>query len=113
LSIVIGHIGLPLPPKCRIQEPGERIASTLGRRLGRHRLASWARSILNLAARLCAEAKDGQILISGRVAAAVEKVIPLEDLRSLTLNLFSPGICWSGLRVNRSGCEVQHVQMNS
>jgi class 3 adenylate cyclase len=32
-----------------------------------------------------AKAKDGQILISGRVAAAVEKVIPVEDLRSLAL----------------------------
>jgi class 3 adenylate cyclase len=42
-------------------------------------------TVCNLAARLCAEAKDGQILISGRVAAAVEKVTPLEDLGSLTL----------------------------
>jgi adenylate cyclase len=42
-------------------------------------------TVCNLAARLCAEAKDGQILISGRVAAAVEKIIPLEDLGSLTL----------------------------
>jgi hypothetical protein len=30
-------------------------------------------------------AKDGQILISGRVAAAVEKAVPLEDLGSLAL----------------------------
>jgi len=42
-------------------------------------------TVCNLAARLCAEAKDGQILISGRVAAAVEKIIPLEDLGSLAL----------------------------
>jgi adenylate cyclase len=42
-------------------------------------------TVCNLAARLCAEAKDGQILISGRVAAAIEKVIPLEDLGSLIL----------------------------
>jgi len=27
--------------------------------------------------------------------------------------VFSPGICWSGLRVNRSGSEVQRLQMNS
>ena len=39
----------------------------------------------NLAARLCAEAKNGQILIAGRVAAAVEKVIVVEDLGSLAL----------------------------
>jgi len=42
-------------------------------------------TVCNLAARLCAEAKDGQILIAGRVAAAVEKVIALEDLGSLAL----------------------------
>ena len=42
-------------------------------------------TVCNLAARLCAEAKDGQILISGRVAAAVEKIIALEDLGSLAL----------------------------
>jgi adenylate cyclase len=42
-------------------------------------------TVCNLAARLCAEAKDGQILISGRVAASVEKVVSLEDLGSLTL----------------------------
>jgi class 3 adenylate cyclase len=42
-------------------------------------------TVCNLAARLCAEAKDGQILISGRVAAAVEKADALEDLGSLTL----------------------------
>src|SRR5436309_11166658 len=42
-------------------------------------------TVCNLAARLCAEAKDGQILISGRVASAVEKAIPLENLGSLAL----------------------------
>ena len=39
----------------------------------------------NLAARLCAEAKDGQILVSGRVARAVEAVARLEDLGNLEL----------------------------
>jgi adenylate cyclase len=42
-------------------------------------------TVCNLAARLCAEAKDGQVLIAGRVAAAVEKTIALEDLGSLAL----------------------------
>ena len=42
-------------------------------------------TVCNLAARLCAEAKDGQILIAGRIAAAVEKVVALEDLGSLAL----------------------------
>jgi ABC-type glycerol-3-phosphate transport system substrate-binding protein len=27
--------------------------------------------------------------------------------------LFGPGICWSGLTVKRSGCEVHALQMNS
>jgi adenylate cyclase len=42
-------------------------------------------TVCNLAARLCAEAKDGQILISGRVAAAVENAVPVEDLGSVEL----------------------------
>jgi adenylate cyclase len=42
-------------------------------------------TVCNLAARLCAEAKDGQILISGRVAAAVEATMPLEELGSVAL----------------------------
>jgi len=42
-------------------------------------------TVCNLAARLCAQAKDGQILIAGRVAAAVDKTIALEDLGSLAL----------------------------
>ena len=42
-------------------------------------------TVCNLAARRCAEAKDGQILVSGRVAAAVEQAVPLEDLGSLAL----------------------------
>jgi len=42
-------------------------------------------TVCNLAARLCAEAKDGQILISSRVARAVEAVAKLEDLGNLEL----------------------------
>jgi class 3 adenylate cyclase/uncharacterized protein YdeI (YjbR/CyaY-like superfamily) len=42
-------------------------------------------TVCNLAARLCAEAKDGQILISSRVARAVETVAILEDLGNLEL----------------------------
>ena len=39
----------------------------------------------NLAARLCAEAKDGQIVVSSRIAEAVETVARLEDLGNLDL----------------------------
>ncbi len=42
-------------------------------------------TVCNLAARLCAEAKDGQILISSRVARAVEAVARLEDLGNVEL----------------------------
>jgi adenylate cyclase len=42
-------------------------------------------TVCNLAARLCAEAKDGQILVSSRVARAVETVATLEDLGNLDL----------------------------
>jgi adenylate cyclase len=42
-------------------------------------------TVCNLAARLCAEAKDGQILVSSRVARAVEAVVMLEDLGNLEL----------------------------
>jgi class 3 adenylate cyclase len=41
--------------------------------------------VCNLAARLCADAKDGQILVSSRIAEAVEAVTGLEDLGKLEL----------------------------
>ena len=42
-------------------------------------------TVCNLAARLCAEARDGQILISRRVAAAVEDMVRLEEIGDLAL----------------------------
>ncbi len=49
-------------------------------------------TVTNLATRLCGEAVGGQILISARVAAAVEDMIEAEDVGPLTLrftiNLF-------------------------
>jgi adenylate cyclase len=42
-------------------------------------------TVTNLAARLCGEAKGGQILVAQRVAATVEDVADLEDVGSLTL----------------------------
>jgi class 3 adenylate cyclase len=41
--------------------------------------------VCNLAARLCAEAKDGQILVAQRVAVAVEAAMALEEVGALTL----------------------------
>jgi GAF domain-containing protein len=42
-------------------------------------------TVCNVAARLCAEAKDGQILLSQRVAVAVEGTTTLEEIGALTL----------------------------
>jgi adenylate cyclase len=42
-------------------------------------------TVCNLAARLCAAAKDGQILVSSRIAEAIKAVARLEDLGNLEL----------------------------
>jgi class 3 adenylate cyclase len=69
-------------------------------------------TVCNLAARLCAEAKDGQILIAQLVAVAVEETTPLEEVGELTLKgLTQPVIAYNvplaaiqpGLRVIEGG----------
>jgi class 3 adenylate cyclase/CheY-like chemotaxis protein len=53
-------------------------------------------AVTNLAARLCGEADGGQILISARVAAAVEGLIDAESLGPITLKgLARPVPIWS------------------
>ena len=42
-------------------------------------------AVINLAARLCAEATDGQVLLSGRLAAAIEAMAEIEDLGERSL----------------------------
>src|SRR5215468_6838479 len=42
-------------------------------------------TVCNVAARLCAEAKDGQILMSQRVAARLDDSTTLEEIGALTL----------------------------
>src|SRR5476651_2619627 len=37
-------------------------------------------AVINLAARLCGDAKDGQILVTGRLATAIEDIVAMEDL---------------------------------
>jgi class 3 adenylate cyclase len=44
--------------------------------------------VTNLASRLCDEAKDNQILIDGKVCAAVEEIAELEPLQDLKLKGF-------------------------
>jgi adenylate cyclase len=53
-------------------------------------------TVTNLAARLCGEAGAGQILISGRVVAAVEEVIEADEVGPLALKgLARPVPIWS------------------
>ncbi len=55
-------------------------------------------TVTNLAARLCGEAKGGQILVSSRVATAVEKLIEAEEIGSIALKgLARPVPTWSVL----------------
>jgi class 3 adenylate cyclase len=42
-------------------------------------------TVTNLAARLCAEAQGGQVLMTSRVAAAVEGQVDVEEVGALTL----------------------------
>ena len=55
-------------------------------------------SVTNLAARLCAEAKDGQILIDSKVGVAVEEIAELEPLDALTLKGFHRPVRASNVR---------------
>jgi adenylate cyclase len=53
-------------------------------------------TVCNVAARLCAEAKDGQILIGQRVAVAVEGAATLEEIGALTLKgLMQPVVAFN------------------
>ena len=49
-------------------------------------------TVCNLAARLCAEAKDGQILVSQRVAAAAEGIAGLEEIGDVALKGLSQAV---------------------
>ena len=42
-------------------------------------------TVTNLAARLCAEAQGGQVLVTSRVAAAVEELVDVEEVGALAL----------------------------
>lgn len=49
-------------------------------------------TVTNLAARLCAQAQDGQILITRRVAAAVEDIAVLEEIGNVALKGLSQAV---------------------
>ncbi len=60
-------------------------------------------AVPNLASRLCDEAKDGQILIDGKVQAAVEAIAELEPLEALTLKGFHRPIKAANVRAISTG----------
>jgi adenylate cyclase len=64
--------------------------ATLGR-IGFERRFDYAAvgMVVNLAARLCGEAKDGQILIDSKVRAAVENLATMESAGELSLKGFN------------------------
>ncbi len=49
-------------------------------------------TVCNLAARLCAEARDGQILVSKRIAAAIEGTVTLDEIGDLALKGLSQAV---------------------
>ena len=55
-------------------------------------------TVTNLAARLCAEAKDGQILVSRRIAIAVEDAVALEEIGDLALKGLSQAVAVYNVR---------------
>jgi class 3 adenylate cyclase len=66
-------------------------------------------SVVNLASRLCDEAKDGQILISQRVAATLNGLAEVDRLPALTLKGFAhpvPAFCLVGMRSESDAEEV-------
>jgi adenylate cyclase len=58
--------------------------------------------VVNLAARLCGEAKSGQILVDGRVQAAIESLVEMESAGELTLKGFSRPVTAFDVRALRA-----------
>jgi class 3 adenylate cyclase len=59
-------------------------------------------AVINLAARLCADAGDGQILTSGRLAASMADVVHVDDLGDRQLRGMSRPVAVVNLRALRS-----------
>ena len=69
-------------------------------------------TVCNLAARLCAEAKDGQILVAQPVAVAVEETVALEEMGSLTLKgLTQPVVAFNVLEPPATGASAEIVSL--
>ena len=61
-------------------------------------------TVCNVAARLCAEAKDGQILLGQRVDVAVEETMPLEEVGALTLKGLTQPVVAFNVPASVAGC---------
>jgi adenylate cyclase len=59
-------------------------------------------AVINLAARLCADASDGHILVSGRLAASVGETVEVDDLGERALRGMSRPVAVVNLRALRS-----------
>jgi adenylate cyclase len=59
-------------------------------------------AVVNLAARLCADAGDGQILTSSRLAAAISDIVKIDELGERTLRGISRPVAVVNLRALRS-----------
>jgi adenylate cyclase len=69
-------------------------------------------TVCNLAARLCAEAKDGQILIAQRVAVAVGDSVAVEEIGTLTLKgLTQPIVAFNVLEQRAAGGSAEIVSL--
>jgi class 3 adenylate cyclase len=80
-------------PRCRLCVGISQGYATLGQIGFAERMDYTAiGTVTNLAARLCSEAKDGQILISRRVAIAVEDTARLEEIGEVTLKGLSQAV---------------------
>jgi adenylate cyclase len=60
-------------------------------------------TVTNLAARLCAEARDGQILVTQRVAAAIDKAAEFEHLGDIALKGLSRPVSVLNIRALATG----------
>jgi class 3 adenylate cyclase len=59
--------------------------------------------VTNLAARLCGEAKPGQILISRRLLSLVDELVDAEPVGDLTLKGFARPVATFSVRALREG----------
>ncbi len=60
-------------------------------------------TVCNIASRLCDEAKSGQILVSKRVAGAVEKLFPIEEIGEIALKGLAQPVAVYNLRETDQG----------